>query len=218
MYASGEFGNTQIAGTYASNKFTATTADDIAVDTNYEVGYIVERTENVKKVSFNNKKVPKDYYITMQTVDKDEDGILTPFLIVAYKAAVQRNFELSFSSEGDPTSVTLTFDLMEDKNGNILDMIEITDDEITTSVPSTRFAIGGTSNEIKINNAVGTVTATIKDSSDAAYAKITATISGDNDTLILTAANDATAGNYKVILTDGASKTTTVGVTLYSAA
>ena len=37
VYASGEFGNTQIAGTYASNKFTATTASDIAVDTEYEV-------------------------------------------------------------------------------------------------------------------------------------------------------------------------------------
>ena len=128
VYASGEFGNTQIAGTYASNKFTATTANDIAVDTEYEVGYIVERTENVKKVSFNNKKVPKDYYITMSTLDKGEDDSLTPFIMTAYKASIQRNFELSFSSEGDPASVTITFDLLEDRNGNVLDMIEDTTD------------------------------------------------------------------------------------------
>ena len=44
----------------------------------------------------------------MSTVDKDENGLLTPFKIIAYKATIQRNFELSFSSEGDPASVTAT--------------------------------------------------------------------------------------------------------------
>ena len=48
--------------------------------------------------------------------------------MTAYKASIQRNFELSFSSEGDPASVTLTFDLMEDKDGNIFDMVELTED------------------------------------------------------------------------------------------
>ena len=128
VYASGEFGNTQIAGTYASNKFTATTESDIALNTEYEVGYIVERSTNVKKVSFNNKKVPKDYYITMSTLDKGEDDSLTPFIMTAYKASIQRNFELSFSSEGDPATITISFDLLENKDGNVLDLIEDTTD------------------------------------------------------------------------------------------
>ena len=128
VYASGEFGNTQIAGTYASNKFTATTESDIAVDTEYEVGYIVEKTANVRKVSFNNKKVPKDYYITMSTLDKSEDDTLVPFIMTAYKASIQRNFELSFSSEGDPATITISFDLLENKDGNVLDLIEDTTD------------------------------------------------------------------------------------------
>ena len=64
----------------------------------------------------------------MSTVDKDENGLLTPFKITAYKATIQRNFELSFSSEGDPASVTATFDLMEDKDGNVLDFIELSED------------------------------------------------------------------------------------------
>ena len=128
VYASGEFGNTQIAGTYASNKFTATTESDIAVDAEYEVGYIVEKTANVRKVSFNNKKVPKDYYITMSTVDKSEDDTLVPFIMTAYKASIQRNFELSFSSEGEPASIKITFDLLENKDGNVLDLIEDTTD------------------------------------------------------------------------------------------
>jgi len=44
----------------------------------------------------------------MSTLDKGEDDSLTPFIMTAYKASIQRNFELSFSSEGDPASVTIT--------------------------------------------------------------------------------------------------------------
>lgn len=127
VYKVGEFGETAIEGTYADGVFTATVSSNIEADAEYEVGYIVTRTSGVKRVSFNNKKIPNDYYITMSTVDKDEDGVLTPFIITAYKASVQRNFELSFSSEGDPASMSITFDLMEDKNGNVLDMLEDTD-------------------------------------------------------------------------------------------
>lgn len=116
-----------IEGTYADGKFTATTAGDIAVGSSYTIGYVINRT-GVKKISFNNRRLPKDYYVTMSTLDKDEEGLLTPFRIVAYKAMIQRNFELSFSSEGDPATVTATFDLMEDKDGNILDFIEIEED------------------------------------------------------------------------------------------
>lgn len=131
VYPADSYGDetTIIKGTYAAGKFTATTASEIAVDSSYVVGYIISRESGVEKISFNNKKLPKDYYITQKTLDKDEYGVMSPFLITAYKAAIQRNFELSFSSEGDPASVTLTFDLMEDKEGNILDMVRLPDDQ-----------------------------------------------------------------------------------------
>lgn len=96
-----------ITGTFASNVFTAETESKIAADTEYVVCYIVNKTA-VQKISFRNDKLPKDYYVTMSTLDKDEDGIFTPFKIVAYKAMAQRNFELSFTSEGDPATVTAT--------------------------------------------------------------------------------------------------------------
>ena len=124
VFKSGEYGDEPIEGTYADGTFTATTASDIVADTNYEVGYIVVKDTGVKKVSFNNKKIPQDYFITMSTLDKDEVGVLTPFIMIAYKASVQRDFELSFSSEGDPATMTLTFDLMEDKDGRVLDFVE----------------------------------------------------------------------------------------------
>ena len=128
VYPAGEYGNDAqaIAGSYASGKFTATTAADIVANSEYEVGYIVSKSTGVKKVSFNKNKVPNDYYITMSTLDKGEDDTLTPFIMTAYKASIQRSFELSFSSEGEPATVTINFDLMEDKNGNILDIVEDT--------------------------------------------------------------------------------------------
>lgn len=132
VYPKGEFGDeaAKIEGAFAAGKFTeaAETDKKIAADKEYEVGYVVARTSGVKKISFNNKKLPQDYFITQRTVDKDEEGLLTPFIMTAYKATIQRNFELSFNSESDPASVTLTFDLMEDKDGNILDMVELTDE------------------------------------------------------------------------------------------
>ena len=108
VFKTGEYGDTPIEGTYADGTFTATTASDIVADTDYEVGYLVVKNTGVKKVSFNNKKIPNDYFITMSTLDKDEVGVLTPFIMTAYKASVQRDFELSFSSEGDPATMTIT--------------------------------------------------------------------------------------------------------------
>jgi len=130
VYPAGEYGNedSAIKGAFANNIFTASTEADIAADAEYEVSYMLVKS-GVKKIAFSNKKQPKDYFITMHTVDKDEEGMLTPFIITAYKASIQRTWELSFSSEGDPATVTATFDLLEDKNGNILDIVEDTEED-----------------------------------------------------------------------------------------
>lgn len=129
VYPVGSFGDEAalIKGTFASGTFTPEQTDAIVSGNEYEVGYILNRTSGVKRVSFNNKKVPKDYFITMNTVEKDEEGVLTPYIITAYKASVERNFELSFSSEGDPASITLTFNLLADKNGDVMDIMEDTE-------------------------------------------------------------------------------------------
>ena len=129
VFAEGDFGGTEIEGTYASDTFTATTAEDIAANAKYEVGYITTKTTGVKRISFNDKKVPKDYYITMSTLDKDEEGTMTPFIITAYKATVNRDFEMSFNSEGDPATFQIQFSLLSDKDGNVLDFVEDTSED-----------------------------------------------------------------------------------------
>lgn len=125
VYKEGEYGKTPIEGTYDAGVFTGA---GIEKDAEYEVGYIVSKENGVKKVSINNKKLPKDYFITQKTLDKNEDGELVPFVMTAYKATIQRNLDLSFSSEGDPMSITLTFDLQEDADGNVVDLVELTDE------------------------------------------------------------------------------------------
>ena len=59
VYASGDYGGTAIAGTFASGTFTATTAADLTVDSTYEVGFLVKRTSGVHTVTLNNKRLPK---------------------------------------------------------------------------------------------------------------------------------------------------------------
>ena len=221
VYPEGQFGDEDalIAGTFAAGTFTATTSAQIVAGSNYEVGYIVTRTSGVKKITFNNKRLPKDYFITMKTVDKDEQGVLTPFVMIAYKASIQRTFELSFTSEGDPASVTLNFDLMEDKDGNIFDMVELSDDATAMSVSTKSIGLvkGTSGSDVRIYDAVGAVTAAITDSENNAYTKLHAQISGDNDTVIIYADNDAAAGTYTVTLTDsktGTAQTAKIVVTV----
>lgn len=137
VFPKGKFGDhaSNIAGTFENDKFTATESAQIEAEAEYEVGFMVNRDSGVQRISFNNRNLPQDYKITMSTLDKDEQGALTPFLITAYKASIQRTFELSFSSEGDPASVNLTFDLLEDKDGNVMDMVEVLED-IKSDEPS----------------------------------------------------------------------------------
>lgn len=126
VYAVGDWGGTAILGTVATTTFTATTPADIAVGTSYEVGYLITESTGVQKISMNNKKNPQDYYVTMKTVDKDEEGVLTPYIITGYKCKPKKTLDLSFSSTGDPASVKIEFTCLEDKNENVIDMVEYT--------------------------------------------------------------------------------------------
>lgn len=129
VYAAGDFGGTVIAGTVAGTTFTATTPAEIVEGTSYDVGYLVTKSTGIQKIAFNNEKNPQDYYVTMKTIEKDEEGVITPYIITGYKCKPQKSLSLSFSSNGDPQSVTITFSCLEDKDGNVADMIEYTEAE-----------------------------------------------------------------------------------------
>lgn len=125
VYAEGDFGGEALKVTVADKKVTGT----FESGKSYEVAYLEEKTSGVKKISFNNKKIPKYFYVQMSTLDKDENGELVPMRITCYKGSPQRNLDLSFSSTGDPAEITITLDALEDENKDVLDMIEITEAE-----------------------------------------------------------------------------------------
>lgn len=127
VYAENDFGGKAIEGTVSEGTFTAKEASAIAEGSSYIVAYLEKKTSGIQKISFNNKKLPRFFYIQMSTLDKNENGELVPVRITAYKASPQRNLELSFSSSGDPAEITITCDCLTDENDDMLDMIEITE-------------------------------------------------------------------------------------------
>ena len=128
VYNAGDFAGKEIEGTFADNTFTAASEAEIKTGSEYEVGYVATKASGVKRIAINNGKLPKAYYITMDTVEKDDNEVLTPYKMIFYKAQPQRNFSLSQSSAGDPASITMTFDLLEDKDGNFAEIVEISDE------------------------------------------------------------------------------------------
>lgn len=129
VFDEGDYGGTPIEGTVSGTTFTATTASDVTVGNSYEVGYFITKSTGIQKVSINDSKNPQDYFVTMNTVEKDEDGVITPYIITGYKCKPAKTASLSYSSTGDPATLTITFNCLTDKDGNLLDMIEYTEAE-----------------------------------------------------------------------------------------
>lgn len=123
VYAQGDVGGTKIDGAFAAGTFTPTTAEDIVLGTTYTVTYMLTKSTGVKKVEFNDKVANKDYVITQVTEDKNEAGDIIPVYMTAYKASPKRSLELSFASGGDVAEITVEFDCMRDKDGNVIDYV-----------------------------------------------------------------------------------------------
>lgn len=80
--------------------------------TQYVAYYQFESDSNAEKISFKAKNFPKYCRIVGDTLIKNEaTGVNEPFQMVAHKAKPQANFTLSMASEGDPTTLEMTFDL-----------------------------------------------------------------------------------------------------------
>lgn len=126
VYAFGDYAGTIIEGTVSETTFTATTPAQIVKGTSYEVGYLTVESSGVKAVEFNNSKTTKDYYVTMLTDEKDESGVITPKKIICYKVKPTRTLSLSYSSEGDPISISIECACLEDADGKQIEIVEYT--------------------------------------------------------------------------------------------
>ena len=95
---------------------------DIAVNTNLVV-YYTASISDVVKFNLKSTTFPKAVKICGKTYDKDENDHIVNQYMVAYKAVPQPNFTVSSQNTGDPGTITITYDLLEDSSGNILDLI-----------------------------------------------------------------------------------------------
>lgn len=87
--------------------------------TQYVAYYQFESNNNAEKISFKAKNFPKYCRIVGDTLIKNEaTGENEPFQMVAHKAKPQANFTLTMASEGDPTTLEMTFDLFASKEND----------------------------------------------------------------------------------------------------
>lgn len=103
------------SGTTVTGTFT--------VGTEYVVYYLGNVGANAQSITLTAKTFPKNFKIYGVTTDKTEDGTEVLMRLVVYKAAPQPNFTINFTNNGDPVSLSITCDLMVDKNGDMLSLI-----------------------------------------------------------------------------------------------
>ena len=97
----------------------------VVAKTKYVVYYETAATGAVEKISITGKTFPNALIIDADTIYKAEDDSEIPMYLHVYKCQPQSQFTLTHSNSGDPGTLTLTCDLMEDENGDMLDLIAI---------------------------------------------------------------------------------------------
>ena len=121
VYAEGDDCGTELEYTITDKAITLTNA--LTAGANVIVYYMKEVTEGVERISIKSTSFPRNFIVYGDTVMKTEDNEILPYRLIAYKCAPQGNLSLSFSNNGDPGAVTVTCDLMADKDDNMLDLI-----------------------------------------------------------------------------------------------
>ena len=81
-----------------------------------------EITSAGSSVTFENTAnvTPKYYIIKAETVWQDAEGQTYSETLIFHKACPKRAFNISYKGEGDPTSVDVEFDLMQNTEGKVL--------------------------------------------------------------------------------------------------
>lgn len=102
---------------------SAISATGLTKDSTYIVYYITELTSGIYKINIKSTTFPKSFSVYGETYEKTENDEIVPYRMVAYKCSPQTNFSLSCANTGDPATITITCDLMADKDDNILDLI-----------------------------------------------------------------------------------------------
>ena len=85
--------------------------------------YYYKKASNPQVIHLDSTHFPKAYRVEGSVPYKTENDEIVEAHPVWYKAAPQASFELSWQNTGDPVSLTMTFDVMADADGNVYAMI-----------------------------------------------------------------------------------------------
>lgn len=122
VYASNDDCGTAVESpTVAASAKTVTVASATAGDK--FIVYYLTKMQNTQRLNINTRSFPKAFTIYGETYEKTEDDEIVPYKMIAYKAVPQSSFSVDFSNDGDPTSLSITFDLLADSDDNVLDLI-----------------------------------------------------------------------------------------------
>ena len=83
------------------------------------IAYYIVASEEAKSATFSNAKTPGCYIVYGDTVWKDTNDTISAEHFKAYKAMPQKAFSITYQGSGDPLTFEMTFDLMEDEDGNV---------------------------------------------------------------------------------------------------
>lgn len=93
------------------------TVSDAAEGAEY-IAYYLEESETAKRVEFKNDNTPSFYIMRGYTKLKDTEGADSLEYVVGYKLQPKRALSLTYHGKGDPISLEMEFDIMEDADGN----------------------------------------------------------------------------------------------------
>lgn len=113
---------TPLEGSLSEKVFTIS-GSTIPVQGDIVIVYYMKEVTNVKSLNIKATNFPKDFVVYGDTIMKTDDGEVLPYRMTVYKAHPQANMSLAFSNNGDPGSITITCDMLVDRDGNIMDLI-----------------------------------------------------------------------------------------------
>lgn len=108
---------------------TSLTVTDAAENDKVIAYYWTEKSEGVQKLNIKSTTFPRAFVFQGSTYDKTEDDEIIAEKMIVYKCVPQPNFSIGRSNTGDPATITLTCDMLADKDNNILDLIYDEDGE-----------------------------------------------------------------------------------------
>lgn len=120
FYAEDDDCGKEISASMTGASATLTDADGITSVVAY---YVKEVTDKVERINIKSTSFPKAFIVEGETYMKTEDDDILPARMIAYKCVPQSTMSLAFANNGDPGAVTITCDLLADKDNNILDLI-----------------------------------------------------------------------------------------------